>query len=164
MKLILVLIVFCISISDACRFIRRPDEQIYCESEFAGIVTVATIGFPCGPYNVNRCYGINNVQQINGADITPIVLRTGLDSAGCGVELTEGNTYFIASNVVNPYVVGLYTNELYEDWTGLSPSDMELAALAYQATICPAVLPIKVSPIKTPIKTLPTVGPVKTLA
>lgn len=165
-KLILVLIVSCISLSDACRFIRRTNEQIYCDSGFAGTITVATNGFPCGPYNYNLCYGINNVQQINGASITPYIIQTAPDTAGCGVTLITGNTYFIASNVVNAYVVGLYTYELFEDWTGLSPLDVATATQAYQSTICPALtpdLPIVLPIKKGPIKTLPTTGPVKTL-
>lgn len=159
-KLIMVLIVSCISLSDACRFIRKPDEQIYCESGFAGIITVASTGYPCGLYNNNLCYGINNVEQINGPSITPLILQTGLDSAGCGVTLDVGSKYFIASGVINTSVVSLYTYGLYEDWTALSPTDVATATLAYQATVCPVVI---TTPIKTPIKTLPTIGPIKTL-
>lgn len=153
LKLTLVLLVFCVSISDACRFLPKTKEEKYCGSEFAGIATVATNGYPCGPYSFNRCYGIKDFQQIKGVSITPIVLQTGLDSAGCGVKLTQGNTYFIASNVVNPYVVGLYTFHLYDDWSLLSSSVMTTKAQEYQAIVCPAVSP------KPPIKTLPTTGP-----
>lgn len=152
-KLILVLIVSCISLSGACRFIRRPDEQIYCDSGFAGIITIATDGFPCGNDDFYICYGINDFQQIRGDDdITPYILRTSTSSAACGVsDLERDRTYFVAASVVDSYVIEIFTFDLYDDWTDLSESEVETETAAYLETVCPYVapLPIEISPIKT---------------
>lgn len=158
LKLILVLIVFCIVISDACKFVEQPKEVRYCKAKFAGIITVATNGYPCELNHLKRCYGINCVQQTKGTlppSIAPVVLETALDSAGCGVELTPGNTYFIASDLIDSHVVSLYTSQLNEDWTELSPSERKTKVQDYQATNCTA------GSTRDSIKTLPATGPLE---
>lgn len=145
MKLIVVIIVTCISLSDACSCLPRTNKEKYCSSDFAGVIIVQTSALNCGS---NICFGISVLDQVRGTAISPYLLLTATNSAACGVSLILGRKYFVGTSVVNSAVLGLYSCQLYEDWTGLSPSVVTQKTQDYRRTRCfsvatPNELPIK---------------------
>ncbi len=133
LKLILVVIVSYIGLSDACRCLQMSNAEKYCDSEFAGVITIATGVYDCGLYN-SKCYGITNVQQIRGNPIDPLVVQTGSSSAECGSTLIPGNTYFVAGYAIDSTALGLNTCQLVEDLDG---QDVATVIASYLATSCP---------------------------
>lgn len=119
-KLIFIFVICCLSLSDACScwLPEGWQSKAYCESEFSGTIKVLTTAFNCG--QMQHCYVITVVSQFRGAAITPFILQTASQSAACGVTLTQGNTYFVATNSINANIIGLNLCQLYENWTGLS--------------------------------------------
>lgn len=126
MNKLLVLLLFsfyCFGTSDACDCmpISSPDKY-YCESEFAGTIKVLSSARKDDDEMYVR-YFIRVEQQIRGAVIRTVDLRTAENSAMCGVTLTPGNTYFVATKRIEPNskTLGLHSCQLYEDWTKYSP-------------------------------------------
>lgn len=141
-KLLLILIVSGITFSEACSCIQRTKQQQYCDSQFAGIIDVLTDGSDC---QYKTCYGISVVQQIRGtATSYPfLILQTGTSSASCGVSLVSGHTYFMAGSVIDDFILGLYICQLYEDWTGLSKSDIDTKINKYKSINCGVDTPVE---------------------
>lgn len=161
-KLIFVFVISYISLSDACSCY-RPDpaswpRDTYCKSTFAGTIRVLAPSFTCG--SMQRCYPITVVNQIRGTPISPIIVRTPEQSATCGVFLTPGNTYFVAINTDpnNPYIIGLYLCDLFENWSAFTPIEVNTKLQAYRQMLCRRVTPI--GPIG-PIETIQPIEPVE---
>lgn len=143
-KVILVLVISYISLSDACSCY-LPDgweQQAYFNSEFAGTIKVLGPAYNCGQMKI--CHWIQVVQQFRGSTISPMVLETASQSAACGVYLTPGNTYFVATNPVNANRIGAYLCGLVQDWTSLTCCEMIQRAKQ-----------ITSNNIKTPIEAVP---------
>lgn len=143
MKLLLILTVSCISLSDACSCFPSTIPERFCASQFAGIITVLTSDFGCG---INRCYGISVVQQIRGTPITPDLLQTAINSAVCGVWLIPGHKYFVAARTVDSNTLELSLCQLSEDWTLLSPLEIETRINEFSGIECNDVSHIKLEP------------------
>lgn len=125
-KLILVLVICYISLLNACTCVFRPEgwkKDAYCEAQFAGIIHVTSTFSNC--QTSHHCYGIVVIEQLRGPSITPTptILQTASESAACGVTLTPGHTYFVATNPIDPIRIGLSFCQFYEDWTLLSPCE-----------------------------------------
>lgn len=131
-KLLLILIVSGISASDACSCTPVEKNATYCNSQFVGTINVYQAGQRCGAGNT--CYVIKVVNLIRGSPA--IILRTADNPADCGVTLVKGNTYFVAIDRVAAFYVGLYMCQLYEDWTGLSASEIETKTNEYLKIQC----------------------------
>lgn len=136
-KLILVFIIACISLSNACSCIPIVKNKAYCSSAFAGTIKVLNSGSSCG--TLKRCYSITVVQQFRGAAITPTILETASQSAACGVTLVQGHTYFVATNPINSSKLGLNLCQLKEDWTSLSICEFFLKTLDYIRISCASI-------------------------
>lgn len=143
-KLLLVFIVTCISLSDACSCARIVKKDAWCISPFAGTIKVLSTGSSCGSMNI--CYKIAVVQQLRGTTISPTNLRTANNSAACGVTLTQGNTYFVTTNPINLNTLGLNLCQLTEDWTGLSSIQRFNKIQEYRRIRCFEIDPVKVDP------------------
>lgn len=122
-KLLVILIVSSISLSDACSCGQIDKNVAYCSSTFVGIIQVLIAGQRCG--SGNACYVIKVVNQIRGDKVSAILLRTADNFDSCGVTLVEGNTYFVATDPVAAFYIGLYLCQFYENWTGLSASEID---------------------------------------
>lgn len=133
-KLLLVLIVSCIGSSNACSCGPIDKNAAYCNSKFVGTIKINEVGQRCG--TGNTCYVLQDVKQIRGDKMTPILLRTADNSAACGVSLLKGNTYFVATDPVAIFYLGLYQCQFYEDWTGLSSSEIEAKKEALSEISC----------------------------
>lgn len=133
-KLLLVLIVSGISVSNACSCTPIDKNDAYCNSTFVGTIWVYKAGQPCGPGNA--CYVIKVVNQIRGLPITPIILRTADNSANCAVTLIENHTYFVATYPVAAFYIALYQCQLYEDWTELSDTERQAKINEYLEIQC----------------------------
>lgn len=143
-KLILVLVISYISLSNACSCFLPVgwQKQAYCNSEFAGTIKVLSSEYNCDTYKL--CYDIQVVQQYKGITATPTVLETATDSAACGVYLIPGNTYFVVTNPIDENKIGVYLCSLFEDWTQLSCCERIEKAKTYR---CDGVGPIVIEPI-----------------
>lgn len=151
-KLFLVFVVSCISSSDACSCIPIVKSQAYCNSAFSGTIKVLNSGNSCG--TMKTCYSIAVIQQFRGTPIAPTELETANQSAACGVMLTQGYTYFVATNSINANKLGLNLCQFKEDWTCLSPCERLLKILEYLRISC---LSISVSnEIKSKFAALPS--------
>lgn len=150
-KSILVLVLFCITFSNACSCVPIVKGQAYCKSAFSGTIKVLNSGTNCG--TMKRCYSITVVQQFRGTQITPTVLETNSQSAACGVTLAQGHTYFVATNPINSNRLGLNLCQLREDWTGLSICERLLKTLEYWRISCVYIgIPIKTEVTAVPKK------------
>lgn len=149
-KLILVLIVTFISVSDACSCIQRTNQQKYCDSQFAGLIYVLDSGVVTPVVTGTlRMYGIIVIQQIRGTPIiNPTQLQTSLSTASCGATLIAGHIYFVAGSS-SP--LSLNFCQLYEDVTFLTPCVIAQKLQGYQRTSCFTIgipeLPVEKAPI-----------------
>lgn len=143
-KIIVLLVVSYISCSDACScFLPLGwQQQAYCNAGFAGVVKVVGPSYICGQTKI--CYTIALVQQFRGSSISPTILETANQSAACGVTLTVGHSYFVATNPINSARIGVYLCGLYQDWTGLTCCEMIKKAKEYDC-----------NKIQTPIEVIP---------
>lgn len=146
-KLIVVLVISYISLSDACScFLPQGwEQQAYCNSQFAGTIKVLGPSYNCGQMNI--CHSIAVVQQFRGSTISPTVLETASQSAACGVYLTPGNTYFVATNPLNANRIAVYLCGLYQDWTSLTCCDMIKKAKSYDCNNIHIPIETPVDPI-----------------
>lgn len=133
-KLILVFVLYCINLSDACSCIQIVKKDAYCNSGFSGLIKVTNSGTNCGTMKI--CYSIVLVHQFRGNPITPAVLETNNQSAACGVNLTQGHTYFVSTNAISSNKIGLNLCQFKEDWTGLSACEFLLKTLEYIRISC----------------------------
>lgn len=119
-------------------------KDAYCNSGFAGLIKVTNSGTNCGTMKI--CYSIVLVHQFRGNPITPTVLETNSQSAACGVNLTQGHTYFVATNAISSNKIGLSLCQFKEDWTCLSACEFLIKTLEYIGMSCRArpATPIKV--------------------
>lgn len=143
-----IVIIACVSFSDACSCMPRTNQQKYCDSEFAGLIYVLDSGTVSGTGGMQRTYNIWVISQIKGAAISPSQLITNTSSAACGVTLTAGKVYFVATSSSSP--LSLYICQLYEDWSSVPLDQVAQQLQAYRRTRCFAVAdPI---PIGQPIE------------
>lgn len=140
-KLVLVLatvfIILFISLTDACSCIPRNDgwkNEKYCGSEFVGIIRILSPASPCGDYEI--CHSITVVEQLRGDPITPTIAKTPSSSAACGVAITEGETFFLATNPSDSNTIGIFSCGLHENLTELSDSTIKLKGQEYQQISC----------------------------
>lgn len=75
-------------------------------------------------------------KQIRGNAMTPILVKTYDSSAGCGVTLEVGKKYFVAASKNAMFTIFLDLCDLYEDWTGLSQSEIDSKSNAYSQITC----------------------------
>lgn len=144
-KLILVFVLSYISYSESCSCYLPQGWEVnaYCNAGFAGTFKVLSDAYSCGP--MKNCYSIAVVQQFRGNPVSPsVTLETPSQSAACGVYLVQGNTYFIATNPINPSRFGAYLCGLLQDWTQKTCCEMIAEAKKYDC-----------ANIQTPIQELP---------
>lgn len=134
MRLILVLVISYISLSDACSCAIRPgwEKETYCNAGFAGTIKVLGPSYNCGQMKI--CHSIAVVQQFRGSPVSPTILETASQSAACGVYLTPGNTYFVATSPLSANKIGVYMCGLYQDWTALTCCQMIENAKKYDCS------------------------------
>lgn len=133
-KLFVILIVTCISLSDACSCIDRTDQKKYCDSQYAAVIYVTNSGSVSG---TTRTYGINVFHQFKGTAINPIQLQTSFSSASCGVTLTAGKAYIVATT--SSSALQLSSCDLLEEVGLLTLDALILKIQGYQRTRCYAV-------------------------
>lgn len=143
-KLIFVFVISYISLSDACSCLFQEgwEQQAYWNSEFAGVIEVRGPSYSCGEWKI--CHSIAVVQQFRGDAISPIEVETASDSAMCGVYLTEGSRYFVATNPLSASQIGLYLCGLVQDWSSYTCCDMITEAKKYGSGI---QIPIEETPV-----------------
>lgn len=136
-KLLCVLVLSGISLSDACQCINIDKEVAYCESKFAGFIKIQSAGYDCE--EIKKCYKIAVIEQIKGAKIapTPTILRTNRDSAACGVRFDKDDKYFVTTNTIDSNALTLNSCQLREKWTSKSPSEIERNIQGYRGIDCP---------------------------
>lgn len=78
--------------------------------------------YECGEMQI--CYPILVVQQFRGVPVSATVVETNNNSAACGVNLNEGNTYFVVTNPVDANTFGVYLCGLLQDWTSKTCCEM----------------------------------------
>lgn len=130
-KLLLVILVSRLSLSDACSCLPIVLKEAYCNSQFAGIIKVLDSGSSCvdglGDGDVtDTCYPIRVVQRFRGAETKATVLRTAENSAACGVWLMKGHTYFVGASTIDYKTLGLSLCQLNNDLTELTPKQRSM--------------------------------------
>lgn len=120
MKLILFLVISFIGSSVACQCYCPEgwQREAYCNSKFVGIIKVQNSTKECEKFEL--CHSIIVVEQLRGHKTTPTVLKTMSSFAACGVMITEGEMYFVATDPIDGDVIGLNSCQLYENWNDLS--------------------------------------------
>ncbi|KAG4069539.1 hypothetical protein HA402_006905 [Bradysia odoriphaga] len=122
------------------------DDSKYCQSEFAGLIYVLNSGTVSG---TQRTYNIQVISQIKGATINPTQLRTNSDyAAACGVLLTAGDVYFVATGSSSP--LSLNSCQLYQNWSSLPLAQVAQQLQTYRKNRCYTVQPIE--PIGLPVE------------
>lgn len=146
-KLICILAISYISLSDACScaFMVGWERQAVCNSAFSGLIKVEGPQYNCGSFKI--CYPITVIQQYLGAPATPTVLETASDGAMCGVGLSAGHSYFVATNPIDENKIGVYLCSLYRDWTDLTCCEMIEEAKKYRCDGTPILGPIELEPV-----------------
>lgn len=147
--LTLIITISYISLSDACScaFFKGWELKTYCASSFAGTFEVLGPSYYCGQNQI--CYPIAVVQQFRGPNVWPTTAKTSDSSAACGVGLTVGNTYFVATNPADANTIGVYMCGLLQDWTLKTCCEMIAEAKKYNCrNINP---PILVDPVENAI-------------
>lgn len=135
LKLLFVLIVVpCISLSDACDCMPVVKKDAYCKSKYVGSIKVLNSGSSCDSAKI--CHSIGVVQRFRGAAITPTALLTADNSAACGVNLIKGHTYFVATNPIDSDTLGLNSCQLLEDWTGFTLFQLLMKKREYRGIEC----------------------------
>lgn len=138
-KLILVLAtVFIINSTEACSCISDDgwEKRAYCDSQFVGTIRVLSAVKPCGEYEV--CHSTTIVEQIRGDPITPKIVKTNScpGCGSCGVAITEGDIFFVASNPIDSHIIGIYSCGIDKNWTGLSDSKIKEKIQEYKQISC----------------------------
>lgn len=133
-KLFVVFIVTCISLSDACSCIYSSNQKKFCDSQFAAVIYVTNSGSVSGP---TRTYEINVFYQFKGTEIDPDQLKTSVSSASCGVTLTAGKKYIVATASNSP--LQLSSCDLLEEVGSLTLDALFQKIQAYQRGRCYAV-------------------------
>lgn len=145
-KLLLVVILSYISLSDACSCIPLVKKDAYCRSKFAGVIKVLS-STSCG--TMQTCYSIQIYQQIRGATSTATVLKTNNSSAACGVTLIPGNYYFVATDPYDANTLTLSLCQLNENWTNITFQQYVTNIDTYRSYRCYTVVgPIEQAPIE----------------
>lgn len=138
-KLILVFIISCVSLSDACSCMPVVIKDSYCNSKFVGTIKVLNSGSKCEltDESTQICYKIAVVKQFRGDVIKPNILQTANNSAACGVTLKRGHVYFVATNPIESNTLTLNLCQLKEDWTGFSAVQLRTGTQNYYEIRCP---------------------------
>lgn len=128
-----------ITLSDACVCDKDDEWQKveYCDSQFIGTIRVLSPVSSCGKYKI--CYPITVIEQLRGDPVTPTIVRTnGPGHITCDVDITEGDTFFVASNVTDSNTIDIFICRLYENWTKLSDLEIKEKIQEYKQISCDA--------------------------
>lgn len=138
-KLILILVISYISLSDACSCYLPTgwQDEFYCRYNFAGTFKVVSPQYNCGNSEEELiCYSIVVLDQMRGPPVTVTYAQTHIQSSMCGTTLTVGHTYFVSSGVGESNNIGVGLCMLLEDWTELSCADLNEKKRHYEQLSC----------------------------
>ncbi len=134
-KLFVLLIVTYISFSDACSCIYQTPQKQYCDSAYAAVIYTINSGSVSG---TTRTYGISVLLQFKGVPINPTQLQTSFSSASCGITLTPGNAYIVATASSSP--LSANSCGFVEPVGTLTVNELIAKIQAYKTSSCPKAL------------------------